>query len=155
MRNNLSKSGRNVALLCAGGACVLALAEFFTVAPDSVPDQAKLLLSWAPQITVGLVALAAISWLLGARLGPVVVRRGIPAFIVGLAFGLVALEGAAVVGASVSLILYRDAFVFGTGPALFSYLINPLYWITLFGAAPAMLLGFIYVSCTRKIHDRA
>jgi hypothetical protein len=101
------------------------------------------LIGWFPgAVALGATTTVIVSWWLGGEVEtPVASGTFMRAARLGTAVAVAALE-LGVLARSVSrLLVHRDIQQFGLGPALFDYMAKPIYWVSVVGLIPAVVLG--------------
>lgn len=148
--------GMKISLLCAALGVITAFSLMFAIfGANGVYD---LLIDEGLQIQAGviagIIALFIFAASLGRIAGKVVCRkaRGLTgaAFVgICLALGCVALS--IVAGAPFSFLVQELSDTYSPHKSsLFIFIVAPLYWIMMFGALPAMLLGVLYGALVRR-----
>ena len=133
--------GRRLALAFAAAGAALAAVVFIALAGwvgDTFASYAREL---GPPAGLGVAALLVVARFCGGRLGARIGRgQGLRAWR-GAVVGVGCLAIGTLAGALSGLVRSPGVFAFGVGDGLRSYVGKPFYWVMLFGAPPAALLG--------------
>jgi hypothetical protein len=117
----------------------LAMIVVLWLLPISSSDAVGLVTGVVPQIIVGFVAMYAFCGVTAPSVGLTCIKYPLLGGFVGIGILIIG----TIAGSTVSLIIYRSV-------SLFDFIVKPLYWILLYGAIPAFLIGLIG-SITTKI----
>ena len=97
---------------------------------------------WPFQIMTAFVFMAAFIWLSSPAVASYCARH---ILIMGCYFVAVFLIGA-VSGSATSMVIYRES-------SIGDYIVKPIYWLSIFGIAPAFVLGVIGAVILRRHED--
>lgn len=137
--------GANCGLIFAGTG--LALAICLLALMQVLPLIARFPFS----VVVGAVACLLTAWGSGFIVAPRVADgSNVRASLLGSAVAVISLELGTLMGSLPLFIVNRDA-PFGFESAVFYYIIDPIYWLSVYGAVPALLLGMCYGVVVRTV----
>lgn len=142
------KRGRVAAMWCALAGVGIALA---LMAPFSLQELAAY---YTINLAIALAALFAAAWFLGGRAGNLILVQGWSPLGTSLVLGIACLLISVLAGSIFTFFSEGQPEVYGFGSAAYDYIVKPLFWVSVFGLIPCVVLSFVFAKLiTRNSSD--
>ena len=101
-------------------------------------------------LLVGAIGLILMAWLFGQLAGIAIPIKKKNAILTGIKYGFVILITATLIGSSVAFFQEGLKEIGGFSNPFFDYFFKPLYWVTMFGMLPVIVVGIWFGKQVKK-----